>query len=395
MKRKIVSFMCLAVLAVIGFTPIIATADRVVTTTETIYISEVKTDFIKTAENFMVLCDVSSSMGGAPYKKTGLKRIDIQRIILKIRNAEFPALSYNAGLYTFTGEFMKSTALKPFYEMKPYNKAEFDKAIDQLPMQASGITPLQWTLLELDDILSTLKGHTVVFLVTDGTYTKDKNIFKKPIEIAKDLARKYDVSFFVIDSSGESNNKKLEYAVSTINARSRVISYDQFIENPLFLSGALYVIDKRVVWRAVDITKQVIIPEPVANKTKQQIEPKVVDIETVTEMKLGNLLFGFDSADINLKNAGPLNKLGAFMQNNPKARVALSAFTDNQGSEEYNLALSRRRVESVAVYLVNNFGIALERIVWNFYGEANPIASNDTPEGRAQNRRIEGFIFGI
>ena len=142
-------------------------------------------------------------------------------------------------------------------------------------------------------------------------------------------------------------------------------------------------------------TKQVIIPEPVVDKTKQQIEPKVIDVETVTEVKLGNLLFDFDSANINLKNAGPLNKLGAYMQKNPKARVALSAFTDNQGSEEYNLALSRRRVESVAVYLVNNFGIARERIVLNCYGEANPIASNDTPEGRAQNRRIEGFIFGI
>ena len=278
--------------------------------------------------------------------------------------------------------------------MKPYNKAEFARAIDQLPTEATGITPLQWALVEIDQILKPLKGHTVIFVVTDGTYT-DYEHMKRPIGLAEDLARKYNVSFIVIDSSGERNNAVLQHAVSSINARSRVISYDQFIENPLFLSGVLYVIDKRVVWRAVDITNHVIIPEPAVNKAKQQIEPRVVDIEKVTEMKLGDLLFGFDSADINLKNAGRLNKLGAFMQKNPKARVAISGFTDNKGPEEYNLALSRRRVESVAIYLVNNFGIALERIVWNYYGEANPVASNDTPEGRAQNRRIEGFIFGL
>jgi OOP family OmpA-OmpF porin len=70
-------------------------------------------------------------------------------------------------------------------------------------------------------------------------------------------------------------------------------------------------------------------------------------------------------------------------------------FTDSKGSETYNLDLSRRRVESIASYLENNYKIARERIILNYYGEANPVASNDTAEGRAQNRRIEGFIFDL
>ena len=137
MKRKIVSFMCLAVLAVIGFTPIIATADRVVTTTETIYISEVKTDFMKTAENFIILCDASSSMGGAPYKKTGMKRIDIQKDNFKNKECRVSCSFLIMPGYTpLPARIHEETALKPFYEMKPYNKAEFDKAIDQLPTKA-------------------------------------------------------------------------------------------------------------------------------------------------------------------------------------------------------------------------------------------------------------------
>jgi OOP family OmpA-OmpF porin len=166
------------------------------------------------------------------------------------------------------------------------------------------------------------------------------------------------------------NNAEMKYAVSTINARSQVISYDQFIANPLFLSGALFVMEKRVVKNSKDI-------------------------ETVVGIKLTDALFEFDSANLSPKYADSLKKLGEYMKNNPKAQLALSAFTDSKGSTEYNLDLSHRRVESIASYLELNYQISRERMVLNYYGEANPVASNDTPDGRAQNRRIEGFIFGM
>jgi outer membrane protein OmpA-like peptidoglycan-associated protein len=301
---------------------------------------------------------------GESYKKTGKTKIALEREILKRRNADFPDLTYNAGLYSFAGGSKK--ALEPLYPMRPYNKAEFDKAIGQLP-EPGGMTPLQSALAELEPILSPLKGHTVVFVVTDGTYTKE-DYFAKPLAIAKDLYSKYDVSFFVIDSSGIPNNVDLNVAVNSISPRSRVISYDQFIENPLFLSGALFVIEKRMVKKSKDIV-------------------------TVIGANLDDLLFAFDSAAINPKYFDKLNKLGEYMQSNPKAKLALSAFTDNKGFSDYNLDLSRRRVESIAGYLETNFKIARERMILNFYGEANPVAGNDTDEGRAQNRRIEGFIF--
>ena len=97
--------MCLAVLAVIGFTPTIATADRVVTTTETIYINEVKTDFIKTAENFIILYDASSSMS-LPYKKTGMRRIDIEKENSKNKECRVSCACLQCRaihLYTFGG----------------------------------------------------------------------------------------------------------------------------------------------------------------------------------------------------------------------------------------------------------------------------------------------------
>ena len=369
MKMHKASFMCLLLLVAFVVIPTGARAYELVTQTVTVTVDEVKIELKKIADNFIILCDTSTSMNEL-YKNTRKSKIVLQKEILKSRNEKLPDLGFNSGLYTFATEMINNApvpVLKPYYEVKPYNRAEFAKAIDKLPVYGEGLTPLQGALTQLNTLLAPLKGHTVVFLVTDGTYTKARGM-EKPIDIAMELAQKFDVSFYVIDSSGKEENPQFEYLVNSINARSRMISYDQFLANPWFLSGALFVLDKRIV-------------------------KKSYDIEKVTGVKLGSALFAVNSAAINPKYADGLNKLGKYMQKNPKTKIALSAFTDNTGPSSYNLELSRRRVESVASYLEKNYKINRTRMVLNYYGEADPVASNDTEEGRAKNRRIEGFIF--
>ncbi len=369
MKMKIFSFLCLAVLVAIGSLPTSANAYELIVKKETVTVEEEKIEFKKIADNFLFLADTSSSMGGATYKNTGKKRVVLQKEVLKARNAAFPALTINGGLYTFTpGEMIAiPKALTTFFAVGPYEKAGYAAAIEKLPAEPSGTTPLQKGLAELDPILAGLKGHTVVFLMTDGTFTSEEAL-AKPIEIAKGLAAKYDVSFFVIDISGKANNPQLEQAINSINARSRVISFDQFLADPLFISGALFVIEKSMV-------------------------KKSTEIEKIIGAKLDHLLFAHDSADIDPKYNDKLNKLGDYLQKNPTARLAMSAFTDNNGTKEYNVDLSKRRVESIANYLEKNFQIAPERMSLNFYGEANPVAENTSDDGRAKNRRIEGFVW--
>ena len=76
-------------------------------------------------------------------------------------------------------------------------------------------------------------------------------------------------------------------------------------------------------------------------------------------------------------------------------RMLLEGYTDSTGPEEYNLGLSLRRAESVSNYLMDNYGITSDRIVGNYYGSANPVAGNDTAEGRAINRRVEVAVGGL
>jgi OOP family OmpA-OmpF porin len=371
MKKKNVLFMCLVLLVAMSIIPTGARAYELITKTETVIIEQETIELKKIAENFIIICDTSQSMSEL-YKKTGQKKIVLQKEILKSRNEALPNLGFNGGLYGYDPKALtptRTTNLKTYLAVKPYDKKEFAEAIGKLPIDAEGLTPLEQALSELDPVLASLKGHTVVFVVTDGSYTKYLWT-EKPIDTAKKLAQKYDVSFFVIDSSGKEKNQPFEYLVNSINARSRVISFDQFLEDPLFLSGALFVLDIRMV-------------------------KKAKDIEKVIGIKLSNALFAFDSAEIDPKYTDALKKLGDYMQNTPQARLALSAFTDNVGPSSYNLELSRRRVESIASYLENNYKIKRTRMALNYYGEANPVASNDTDEGRAKNRRVEAFIFGL
>jgi len=72
----------------------------------------------------------------------------------------------------------------------------------------------------------------------------------------------------------------------------------------------------------------------------------------------------------------------------PNVRVEISGHTDNQGGDDYILVLSDKRAKAVMSYLINR-GISADRLVAKGYGKTRPVASNNTAEGRAQNRRVE------
>ena len=364
---------------VAGFVPTGANAFELVTTTETVTVNDIEVELVKTADNFIVLYDSSGSMGEI-YKDTGKKKIDLEKAIMKIRNANLPDLKFNAGLYTFSPQSisMSTKTLKPYYKMQPYDKAKFDQAIDQLPSEAKGPTLLQQGLSELDPILAGLKGHTVVFVMTDGSYTNRESGDDRqevlesdpntPVNIAKSLTEKYNVSFFVVNSSSTDKESKVLDAIDAIGESTRIITFEELLNNPYVFSGALFVLDPQIV-------------------------QKSVDIEKIIGAKLKNLLFAFDQAAINPEYSEGLELLGKYMQDTPDAQLAISGFADSTGPQEYNMALSHRRAQSVADYLIENFNISPDRIVLAWYGEANPIASNETAEGRALNRRVEGFVY--
>jgi len=103
---------------------------------------------------------------------------------------------------------------------------------------------------------------------------------------------------------------------------------------------------------------------------------------------LRSVHFDFDKATLKPAAKPILDEAVQVLRHEGSVDIIVEGHTDSIGTEEYNLALSRRRADTVRTYLVNH-GIARSRITAEGMGESKPVASNDTADGRAQNRRVE------
>lgn len=107
---------------------------------------------------------------------------------------------------------------------------------------------------------------------------------------------------------------------------------------------------------------------------------------------LRSVNFEFNSDKLTAPAQSSLDEVGAALVGQPALRVEIAGYTDSVGKASYNLALSKKRAASVKSYLVAK-GVPASNLVSQGYGKASPIASNDTEEGRAENRRVEFSVL--
>lgn len=115
-------------------------------------------------------------------------------------------------------------------------------------------------------------------------------------------------------------------------------------------------------------------------------------VEVGSVIVLRNIFFDFDKATIRPESANELDRLIKLLTENPTIKIELGSHTDSKGSDEYNMKLSDSRSQSVVSYLISK-GIPADRLTAKGYGETKPIDTNDTDEGRQNNRRTEFKIL--
>ncbi|CBV42397.1 OmpA family protein [Halomonas elongata] len=108
----------------------------------------------------------------------------------------------------------------------------------------------------------------------------------------------------------------------------------------------------------------------------------------VEDLVLQDVNFEFDSAQLTMGAESVLTDVASKLRANENVRVRIEGHTDSVGPAQYNKDLSQRRADSVASFLASQ-GIAANRMTTIGYGEEQPVASNDTKAGRAENRRVE------
>jgi len=133
----------------------------------------------------------------------------------------------------------------------------------------------------------------------------------------------------------------------------------------------------------------------------QQAEEMQADIQGAKIERVGEgikitfdsgILFDFDKASLRPEAQENLQKLSVILNKYEDTNILIEGHTDATGSEEYNLELSRNRASSVSSYIAG-LGVNPARFTTTGYGEVQPIATNDTEDGRQQNRRVELAIM--
>lgn len=173
--------------------------------------------------------------------------------------------------------------------------------------------------------------------------------------------------------------------VSTVNSDS--VSGEYLMVLTQGSEYALYVSRKDYLFQSLNFNYE----------TETNLEPVVVDVlmERITAgavSVLKNIFFEFNKYDLQEKSITELERVAAFLTENPSIRVEISGHTDNTGTAANNLKLSQNRAQSVANYLTSH-GVDARRMVQKGYGADKPIRPNDTEENKQANRRIEFRII--
>ena len=337
----------------------------------------------KKVDTFVVVLDSSSSMR---EKAQGYVKFYRAKEIVNRMNQTVPQLDYNAGMVVFGGgSCLDNANAKVVYGLVPYNQVDLKGALDSLKC-TGGSTPLadgvDTTQVQLEDNI----GNVALIVVSDF---KDVNHERAlgSVKALKDVHG--DLCVYPIQVGDDPKGSMLADDLATAGGCG-------FATNAEAIASSDAMGDY--------VTKVLLAPAAAAPAaaamdsdgdgvadTMDQC-PNTPMGATVNEYGCwayqGEVLFDFDQAELKA-GAYPILDEGVMVLNdNPDLNIEIQGYTDITGEEDYNVQLSQRRAESVMSYLVSR-GIDPARLTAKGYGPANPVASNDTPEGRAKNRRVE------
>ena len=155
--------------------------------------------------------------------------------------------------------------------------------------------------------------------------------------------------------------------------------------------------DVRVASKVLDMLIETNTSANIANNpsTPSVFKPNSAAMPTVLKgdvLVLDKVWFQFNASDLQTESSAQLNKLVLLMQKKPNMKILVKGHTSSEGADEYNMKLSETRAQSVKQYMIGQ-GIVSDRIAFKGFGETQPVATNDTEDGRQRNRRVEFEIM--
>ena len=331
-------------------------------------------DYQEKVNNFLLVQDASSTMSESWGKTFNYDspKLEISKELVRCLNNTLPDdFNANVGMRIFGFE----NGL--IYGVNKYNKEALGGAVNFLGKTGGG-TPIANAVVNSSADLSNMSGKTAVIILSDGIDTGSAS----PVTAVAAMKEMYgdNVCVYTVligeDVKGKATMEQMADAgkcgfATDFETIGKSQGMDKFVTD-VFLAKA---------------------PKKPAPVMKKQVKKKPVMKKPVEKISMTlHFEFDFDKAVVRPDAHDDATKIAEAMKEYPGANVQLEGHTDSVGTEEYNMSLSRRRAESVKMYLVEKFNIDASRISTAGYGKSKPVATNDTEAGKQKNRRVVANI---
>ncbi len=346
--------------------------------------SQARARVVKNCDVFVFLADESSSMNSPGDEAT---KMDTLKEVMSAINQAIPPADYKSALvgFNYDKENEKSFKTKVYYPMGPYDKGKMAGAIKELEATVSW-TSIANGLKAADQELKGQKGRLRIIIFSDGM--DNSQYPQPPAQVAASLKKEYGKNLCIYAVQIGDNEEGGEVLESVVKAAGcgKVVSASDLANQDKLKAFVKEVFGYHVVEKAAP--KDSDGDGVVDSLDKCPNTPKGAMVDAQGCWIIGRIYFDFDKIDIKPQYVPVLEKVLKVLKENPQLKLEVIGYTDSRGSHTYNIQLSQERAQAVRNWLVEH-GASPDQLFIKGLGEAHPIASNDTPEGRAKNRRVE------
>jgi OOP family OmpA-OmpF porin len=348
--------------------------------------------YVQKTDNLVVIFDDSSSMTetfknpGYPAQPTATK-FAVEKEILSRMNQTIPDIKFSSEIRSFGfGSCIGWSWTKLNKNLDVHTRDGFDAGLATLSC-ASGGSPMNSALGAANSDLAVASGKTAVLILSDG-----HELDGSPIPEAKALKARYGDNICIysiwVGNPEEASGHQLLQQLSNI-AGCGFVKDAQNVASPSDMAKFVQRVFFDLAAPKVDPCAVDSDGDGVNNcLDKCPDTPKGAKVDATGCWIYRGVLFDTDKAVIKPQFEAMLNNAVDVMGLNPGLTVAIEGHTDNRASDAHNQALSERRANAVKQYMVAH-GVAASRMETHGYGESRPVDSNETEEGRYNNRRVE------
>jgi OOP family OmpA-OmpF porin len=343
-------------------------------------------------QGFEILSDLSSSMRRISACPGGLIKQEAVNTLLRRMNHRIPSQPYLSALRVFGYKqaWTRSDYTTLYFGPAKYDRGAMEEAIGRL-FAADSISPFGFALSSSENELAVMNNPKAILMFADFEVTTDPGA---PVDKAKAIRRKYgdETKIYTFYITRQTAAERLAKDIAKAGGGKDYSVCELLNSGDSFEAMMTEIFGPADLPPCADTDRDGVCDQADVCPSTPAGAP--VD-ERGCWIAAYSQFFDFDKAEVKSAFHPRLKFAAELIVKNPAmGQVIIAGHTDGKGTDAYNMDLGRKRAEAVKELLVK-FGAPADRLVVESFGKSRPIATNDTEEGRAKNRRVEFHVGDV